>query len=72
MFLGILRAIIATMELIWRCEQVYVMSEAAATDSVPTSNRLQHVFLKCVFSKMEVVDDDAVTQTKSIVDLFGF
>lgn len=55
------------MELIWRCEQVYVMLKAAAMDSVPTSNTLQTVFLILVLSKMEEVFKDVVTQTNNVM-----
>lgn len=42
------------IELIWRCEQVYVMLKAAAMDLIPTSKTLRCVFLICILSKMVV------------------
>lgn len=56
-----LRAIIATKELSW-----FVL-KAAAMDSIPTSNTLCCIFLIFVFTKMEVVFEDVVTQTYNVM-----
>lgn len=63
--LGMLRAIIATMELIWRFEQVYVKGCSYGFNSQCDSFIIVCIPLYPTLSKMELVFKDVETQTSN-------